>query len=89
MVWLDKLIHKISFQFIVCIVINIITFNYVLEGDFFVINGNEQLDNLPLAMAYVPMQKWRNIYEADVGLDRGTMFCELDLPFLGDRRDGK
>ena len=69
--------------------INIITFNYVLEGDFFVINGNEQLDNLPLAMAYVPMQKWRNIYEADVGLDRGTMFCELDLPFLGDRRDGK
>ena len=69
--------------------IDIITFDYVLEGDFFVINGNEQLDNLPLAMAYVPMQKWRNIYEADVGLDRGTMFCELDLPFLGDRRDGK
>lgn len=53
------------------------------------INGNEQLDNLPLAMAYVPMQKWRDIYEADVGLDRGTMFAELDLPFLGDRRDGK
>ena len=59
------------------------------KGIFFVINGNEQLDNLPLAMAYVPMQKWRNIYEADVGLDRGTMFCELDLPFLGDRRDGE
>lgn len=53
------------------------------------INGNEQLDNLPLAMAYVPMQKWKDIYEADVGLDRGTMFSELDLPFLGDRRDGK
>mgnify|MGYP003300152713 CR=1 FL=1 len=47
------------------------------------ISGNEQLDNLSLAMAYVPMQKWRNIYEADVGLDRGTMFCELDLPFKG------
>ena len=83
------MIHKILFQFIVCIVIDIITFDYVLEGDFFVINGNEQLDNLPLAMAYVPMQKWRNIYEADVGLDRGTMFCELDLPFLGDRREGE
>ena len=51
------------------------------------INGNEQLDNLPLAMAYVPMQKWKNIYEADVGLDRGTMFGELDLPFQGTRRD--
>ena len=69
--------------------IDIITLCYEMEGDFFVISGNEQLDNLPLAMAYVPMQKWRNIYEADVGLDRGTMFCELDLPFLGDRRDGK
>ena len=53
------------------------------------INGNEQLDNLPLAMAYVPMQKWKDLYEADVGLDRGTMFAELDLPFSGDRRDGK
>lgn len=68
--------------------INIIIIFYEWKG-FFVISGNEQLDNLPLAMAYVPMQKWRNIYEADVGLDRGTMFCELDLPFLGDRRDGE
>lgn len=53
------------------------------------INGTEQLDNLPLAMAYVPMQRWKNIYEADVGLDRGTMFQDLDLPFLGDRGDAK
>jgi len=51
------------------------------------VNGNDCLDNLPIAMAYVPMQKWRNIYDADVGLDRGTMFQELDLPFLGDRGD--
>ena len=52
-------------------------------------DNNHHMHHMPLAMAYVPMQKWRNIYEADVGLDRGTMFCELDLPFLGDRRDGK
>lgn len=42
------------------------------------------LDELPLAMAYVPMQKWRNVYDADVALERGTLFSELDLPFIGE-----
>ncbi len=41
-------------------------------------------DNVPLAMAYVPMQRWRLLYEADVGLDRGTIFRELDKPFIGE-----
>lgn len=41
------------------------------------------LEDLPIAMAYVPMQKFRNLYEADVALDRGTAFSELDLPFIG------
>ena len=41
------------------------------------------VDSLPLAMAYVPMQKWRDIYDIDVGFSRGTIFKELDLPFLG------
>ena len=35
------------------------------------------------AMAYVPMQKWGHIYEAEMGMERGTLFPELDLPFLG------
>ena len=39
------------------------------------------VDSLPLAMAYVPMQKWRNLYDCDVALSRGTLFSELDLPF--------
>lgn len=43
------------------------------------------VDELPLASAYVPIQKWRDIYDADVGLSRGTIFFELDLPFLGKR----
>ncbi len=43
------------------------------------------VDKLPLAMAYVPMQKWRDLYDVDVGLSRGTVFSELDLPFLGKR----
>lgn len=41
------------------------------------------LDKLPLAMSYVPMQKWRNIYDTATALKAGTIFQELDLPFLG------
>jgi len=36
-----------------------------------------------LAMAYVPMQQWRMLYEPEDGFSRGTIFEELDLPFLG------
>ena len=36
-----------------------------------------------LAMAYVPWQTWRDIYDAEKGLERGTIFQELDMPFLG------
>lgn len=48
-------------------------------------------DLLSLAMAYVPRQKWQNIYDAKVGLARGTIFADLDKPFIGEeavRRDG-
>ena len=39
----------------------------------------------PVGMAYVPYQQWKNIYEPAVGIDRGTIFEDLDKPFLGDR----
>ena len=42
------------------------------------------LDDLPLAMAYVPMQKWGDQYAPAVGLERGTIFPQLDLPFIGE-----
>ena len=35
-----------------------------------------------LAMAYVPWQKFRNIYGSTAALQRGTMFKELDFPFI-------
>ena len=41
------------------------------------------LSKKPLAMAYVPWQKWRDIYSSDVALQRGTLFAELDKPFIG------
>lgn len=36
-----------------------------------------------LAMAYVPRQQWRELYAPEVGFHRGTIFAELDKPFLG------
>lgn len=40
--------------------------------------------DMPLAMAYVPWQKWREIYSAEMGFKRGTIFAELDKPFIGE-----
>ena len=45
-------------------------------------------EDTPLAMAYVPMQKFGKVYEkpyeADVGLSRGTIFPSIDKPFIGE-----
>lgn len=38
---------------------------------------------LTLGMAYVPMQEFTDVYEAEEGFARGTIFAELDLPFMG------
>lgn len=37
----------------------------------------------PLAMAYVPWQKWQKLYDAEKGFCSGTIFQELYLPFCG------
>lgn len=39
----------------------------------------------PVGMAYVPYQQWKNVYEPSVALDRGTVFEDLDKPFLGEK----
>lgn len=44
-----------------------------------------KLDSMPLAMTYVPWQKWQNIYKPENALCAGTIFQELDLPFTGRR----
>ena len=43
--------------------------------------GGWGLHEHPLAMAYAPLQVWRNAYEPEMALARGTMFAELDKPF--------
>ena len=39
--------------------------------------------NMPIAMAYVPWQEWRSVYEVEKGLHCGTIFEELFKPFQG------
>lgn len=39
----------------------------------------------PLAMAYVPWQNFNSIYDLEKGFRTGTIFPELDKPFLGRR----
>lgn len=38
-------------------------------------------NQMPIAMAYVPRQKWCQTYPMEQGFQRGTIFPELDLPF--------
>lgn len=45
----------------------------------------DALNEMTVAMAYVPWQDWRNLYDIDQGLQRGTIFSELDKPFTGMR----
>ena len=42
-------------------------------------------DQLVLAIATVPMQKWRLTYSPEKALCAGTMFAELNLPFKGGK----
>lgn len=44
---------------------------------------DDAFEGMPLAMAYVPWQMWRNIYDAEKGFSCGTIFEELDKPFRG------
>ncbi len=36
----------------------------------------------PVGMAYVPMQEFTDVYEIEKGFQRGTVFAQLDYPFL-------
>lgn len=41
-------------------------------------------DDMVLVMSYVKKQEWDQTYEAETALERGTIFPELDLPFVGE-----
>lgn len=51
-------------------------------------NGKKSMNNadfLPPSMAYVPWQEWGEIYPKEKGFHAGTIFCNLDKPFLGGK----
>ncbi len=60
----------------VCPVTNTPSCEYAVEQ----VSG---IDGLPLAMAYVPVQKFENLYEIDAAYCAGTLFKDLDKPFTG------
>ena len=41
----------------------------------------------PPGMAYVPYQQWGDVYEAEKGFDKGTMFPDLDYPSTSEGGD--
>lgn len=43
----------------------------------------DPLYGMPLTMAYVPWQTWGEIYDVCKGFRSGTVFEELDKPFVG------
>ena len=42
-----------------------------------------KMTDVSLAMVFSPHQHWRNLYDEETGLTRGTIFEELDKPFHG------
>lgn len=47
--------------------------------------GSKVSPEMVPGMAYVPPQEWGTTYPIDQGLNRGTIFPVLDLPFVAGR----
>lgn len=45
--------------------------------------GTEYVDHMTPAMAYVPWQKWEDIMNMEEALCHGTIFAQLDKPYIG------
>lgn len=45
----------------------------------------DTMDRFPIAMGYVPIQKWQQPYAIEQAIGRGTIFAQLDLPFMMGR----
>ncbi len=44
---------------------------------------NDPLKGMAIAIGYVPWQQWCKVYDLCKGLNQGTIFPPLDLPFYG------
>ena len=45
-------------------------------------NSSRFPQNAPLAMAYVPFQEWGEVYTDDEAFPIGTLFPDLNFPFM-------
>ena len=43
----------------------------------------QECDDMVLAMAYIPVQSFGDLYDVDEGFHQGTIFADLDKPFMG------
>lgn len=55
----------------------------VISTPVFASEECEKIENMPIAMSYVPWQTWKNIYSPEQALRVGTIFEELNKPFCG------
>nr|WP_319489076.1 spore coat associated protein CotJA [uncultured Caproiciproducens sp.] len=57
----------------------------IVEGEACLLNPPPLPEITVVAMAYVPFQQFGILYDPEMGLSNGTIFPELDKPFLGSR----
>lgn len=43
------------------------------------------MEQYPVGMGYIPWQQWQQTYPLAQGFNRGTIFPDLDLPFVMGR----
>ncbi len=55
------------------------------EGTDGRVRESRGLSGYPLASVYAPLQNFKDLYDLDTALKQGTIFTELDLPFMGRR----
>lgn len=48
-------------------------------------SGTSDWNQYPIGMGYVPIQQWEQTYPVAQGLNQGTIFPSLDLPFMQGR----
>lgn len=48
-------------------------------------DNNSHMRHMPLAMGYVPMQSWGDLYDPATAICQGTAFPDLNLIFCGSR----
>lgn len=43
----------------------------------------QECDHMVLAMAYIPVQQFDTLFDIEAGFDSGTIYPELEKPFMG------